>query len=396
MASLAQHMRDCHRLVGDPCEDVNRWIDAYFSEFGPFHRFKRHHREGVLEAQAIFGERGRRAAIVHVLRDCRNIPRSKDYEDGTVDKLGLIAKWPVTAYIRYPDDAFERLAMYSMNGPEAVFNLGFIRSEDDLQRLLATQGVAEDASQCDAILQQWRRSVDARSRLLPLSELKISPLADAQQPYVDELSKHPLLVSLRQQFPTANVQRVEPKSLINPLVWLDLEYIEQLRAELIETDDLGAIKVAIPTQISVNARIALDSDGRGVSIVSPQQSVAVMPPMIGQLPGVGMAVTFNVVGTPQLILASRVNNRLYLRNGMHRAYLLASVGIQQIPVVIFDEPALSPVITAYPSFNLEILEAERPPVIADLFNEDLTARIRTLRTKKVARIRVDETMLPLD
>jgi hypothetical protein len=122
----------------------------------------------------------------------------------------------------------------------------------------------------------------------------------------------------------------------------------------------------------------------------------VTPPIIGQLPGIGMTITFNVVGTPQLIMASRVNNRLYLRNGIHRAYLLASVGIQQIPVVIVDEPALSPVITAYPSFNSEILEAERPPVIADLLNEDLIAKIRTLRTKKVLRIRVDETMLPLD
>jgi len=389
-------MRDCHLLVGDPCEDVNRWLDAYFSEFGPHHRFKRHHREGVEEANTIFGERGRRAAIVHILRDCRNIPRGTDYKDGTVDKLGLIAKWPVTAYIRYPDDAFERLAMYSLNGPEAVLNLGFIRSGDDLQRLLATQGVAEDASQRDAILQQWKGCVDAKSRLLPLDEIAISPPTETQQSYVDELQTHPLLASMRQQFPTASILRVDSRSLINPLVLIDLEYIEQLRAELIETDDLGAIKVAIPTQLSVNARVALDADGRGVSIVSAQQTVAVTPPMIGQLPGIGMTITFNVVGTPQLIMASRVNNRLYLRNGIHRAYLLASVGIQQIPVVIVDEPALSPVITAYPSFNSEILEAERPPVIADLLNEDLIAKIRTLRTKKVLRIRVDETMLPLD
>src|ERR1700733_4453620 len=115
MAPLSQHMQDCRRLVGYDCEDVNRWVDAFFSEFGPNHRFKRHHREGVQEAEALFGERGKRAAIVHILRDCRNIPRRKDYEDGTVDRLGLIAKWPVTAYIRYPDDAFERLAMFSLN-----------------------------------------------------------------------------------------------------------------------------------------------------------------------------------------------------------------------------------------------------------------------------------------
>lgn len=389
-------MQDCHRLVGDPSEDVNRWIDAFFGEFGPYHRFKRHHREGVQEAEAMFGERGRRAAIVHILRDCRNIPRRKDYEDGTVDKLGLVAKWPVTAYIRYPEDAFERLVMYSLNGPEVVFNLGFIRSEDDLQRLLMTQAPVEDASQRDAVLQKWPNSVVAKSKLPPLKEAVTSPLAEMQLPYADELSKHPLMLSLRQQSPSVSIERVDPHSLINPLVWIDLEYVEQLRAELIEADELSAIKVAIPTQLSVNARIALDADGRGVTIVSPQQSVAVTPPMIGQLPGIGMTVTFNVVGTPQLILASRVNGRLYLRNGMHRAYLLASEGIQQIPVVIVDEAALSPIVTVYPAFNLEILEAERPPVIADMFNEDLATTLQMLRTKKVVRLRVDEMMLPVD
>lgn len=66
-------------------------------------------REGIKEAEKLFGLRGRRAATVHILRDCRNIPRERDYEDGTVDKLGLIAKWPVTVYIRYPEDAFERM-----------------------------------------------------------------------------------------------------------------------------------------------------------------------------------------------------------------------------------------------------------------------------------------------
>lgn len=396
MASLAQHMSDCDRLVGDPCEDVNRWIDAYFSEYGPYHRFKRHHREGIEEAEDLFGVRGRRAAIVHILRDCRNIPRRKDYENGTVDKLGLIAKWPVTAYIRYPDDAFERLVMYSLNGPEAVFNLGFVRSEDDLARLLATQAPAEDASQRIEILQKWPSTVVAKSNLLPLKEAAVSPLVGPQQSYADDLSKHPLMLSIRQQFPTASIQRVDADSLINPLVWIDLEYVEQLRAELIEADDLGAIKVAIPTALSVNARIALDADGRGVTIISPQQSVAVMPPMVGQLPGIGMTVTFNVIGTPQMILASRVKGRLYLRNGMHRAYLLASVGIQQIPVIIVDEAALSPVMTIYPAFNLEILEAERPPVIADMFDENLIAKVQMLRTKKVARIRVDEMMLPVD
>ena len=51
---------------------------------------------------------------------------------------------------------------------------------------------------------------------------------------------------------------------------------------------------------------------------------------------------------------------------MHRAYLLASVGIRNIPTVIVDESILSPIATMYPAFNSQALEAERPPVIMDM------------------------------
>jgi hypothetical protein len=395
MASLIQHMQDCRRLIGDDCEDVNRWIDEFFGEFGPFHRFKRHHREGIQEAEALFGTRGRQAATVHILRDCRNIPREQDYVDGTVDRLGLIAKWPVTAYIRYPNDAFERLVMYSLNGPEAVLNLGFIKSQDDLLRLFMTQAVA-DESQRDAALQRWPSSIQAKNELAPLADAVINPLTEKQQAYIDELSEHPLMRSIREQFPSVTIQAVDIGSLINPLVWIDLEYVEELRAELVGTEDIDAIRFAFPTQININTRISVDTDGRGVSLISQQKQLAVTPPMIGQLPGVGMTVTFNVIGTPQLILVSRVNGRLYLKNGMHRAYLLASTGIRNIPALIVDENVLSQVSTMYPAFNPETLESERPPVLEDMFMSDLTAHIQIVRTKKVVRIRVDETLLPVD
>lgn len=389
-------MRDCRQLVGDDCEDVNRWLDEFSSIIGPTHRFKRHHREGIREAQEIFGERGRKAATVHILRDCRNIPRKRDYEDGSVDKLGLLAKWPVTAYIRYADDSFERLAMYALSGPEAVLNLGFVSSEQDLMRLVQSQGMMEHAGQQEGLLQRWPSSVKAREKLLPLGHARTTPLTDVQRAYADELERHPLMNSLRAQFSSVSIEQVDVASLINPLVWIDLEYVEELRAELQGADDLDSIKFAVPTQLNLATRVAIDADGQGVSLISSQKTVAVMPPIVGPAPGFGIAITFNVVGTPQLILASRVNGRIYLRNGMHRAYLLASLGSHSVPVVIVDENVLNPIATMYPSFNNQILEMERAPVIADMFNDELVASVRTVRTKKVSRIRVEEVLIPVD
>lgn len=83
MASFEMHCRDCERLLGSRCEDVNQWIAEGFKQFGANHRFWRHHWRGVVEAESLFGALGRKAAMVHILRDCGRIPKARDW-----DKLG--------------------------------------------------------------------------------------------------------------------------------------------------------------------------------------------------------------------------------------------------------------------------------------------------------------------
>ena len=89
MASFEEHCRDCERLLGDRCERVNRWLDAKFAEHRQRHRFVRHHWNGVQEAEALFGALGRKAAIVHILKDCGLVPTKHDWEEGKVDALGM-------------------------------------------------------------------------------------------------------------------------------------------------------------------------------------------------------------------------------------------------------------------------------------------------------------------
>lgn len=90
MAKIEEHCRDCEILLGDKCEEVNRWIDEEFRRFGPFHRFRRHHTRGVMEAEKLFGELGRKAATIHILKDCGHIPTARDWEEGRVDSLGML------------------------------------------------------------------------------------------------------------------------------------------------------------------------------------------------------------------------------------------------------------------------------------------------------------------
>ena len=93
MASFDEHCRDCERLLGDRCEEVNHWLDAGFKRFGPLHRFWRHHWRGVDEVEKLFGALlGRKAAIVHILKDCGHVPSARDWEEQKVDSLGIDLK----------------------------------------------------------------------------------------------------------------------------------------------------------------------------------------------------------------------------------------------------------------------------------------------------------------
>lgn len=90
MAIFEEHCKDCERLIGDRCEEVNLWMDLAFRVYGPRHRFDRHHWAGVDKAEELFGAIGRKAAIVHILKDCGHIPRVNQWQNQEVDTLGML------------------------------------------------------------------------------------------------------------------------------------------------------------------------------------------------------------------------------------------------------------------------------------------------------------------
>jgi hypothetical protein len=79
MATFDEHCQDCERLLGNRHEAVNKWLDELFRFRGPGHRRFRHHREGVLEVEQLFGTDGAKAAVVHLVRDCGRVPDKMDY-----------------------------------------------------------------------------------------------------------------------------------------------------------------------------------------------------------------------------------------------------------------------------------------------------------------------------
>jgi hypothetical protein len=105
MATFEEHCRDCERLLGDRHEAVNRWMDELFRVYGPKHRRHRHHKRGVREAQALFGNEGMKAAIAHVVRDCGSVPPERYYDESS---LGIIIAPEFLVYDSANEKAFDK------------------------------------------------------------------------------------------------------------------------------------------------------------------------------------------------------------------------------------------------------------------------------------------------
>lgn len=395
MAPLYQHMQDCQRFLGASHENVNRWIDEFSAIVGPQHRKFRHHWEGVQEAEKLFGKDGARAAIVHILRDCRNIPRSKDYEEGTADALGLKSEWPVSAYIQYSEEAFSTLVKYTLDGPSAVVLWAFFRAESDVANLLAGLSRLTTEQQSE-YLKNWptvlARYAEMSENAIPAASF--SEAEGAVREYFEEAKV--ALSGLFAQVPDARLVMVPVDQLIMPLTLIDYEYVEQLKATLRGTEPRDIAAFAVPVQLHVRSKGVLDASGRAVTFMSAEKTLAVSNLMVTEIPGVGFEVKALLAGTPQMIFVSHVGDRFYLVNGVHRAYLLASLGIKEIPCVLRKDNSL-PVITGiYPSFAPHVLALPRPPLLMDSFDPSLTLHIPIIRTTKMIRISTEEVMLPID
>jgi hypothetical protein len=393
MAPLQQHMRDCEAFLGAPHEDVNRWMDEFFTTDGPKHRKHRHHWEGIREARQLFGEDGERAAIVHVLRDCRNIPSQEDYETGAADVLGLVSSWPASAYVHYTEEAFATLVKYKLEGPTGVVLWTFFKTEADLANFLTLVTRFPDDERARQ-LQNWTSAV-TRVQEFGKSPIEISSTREPDgqiREWCDQIT--PIFSAILAQTPTSRFAMVPTDKLIMPLTLIDYEYVEELKATLTGVEPRDIARFALPEKFPVQVKAGQEVSGRAINLVSSQKSLMLGPMTVNQIPGVGMEIKFMILGAPQFILVSRVADRLYLKSGMHRAYLLASMGISEIPCVLCDEGQVPQVPGAYPTFAPQILALPRPPLLRDMLDSSMTLTVPLVRTSKVFRVSAEEFMVP--
>ena len=142
----------------------------------------------------------------------------------------------------------------------------------------------------------------------------------------------------------------------------------------------------------------IDQKGFTVSSLNPnlrvagsQVQTAMVAPEQGMQPVSMLAVTFLVsMGTSYLQVAS-YNGRDFLRDGYHRAAALLHAGINEALCVYvrarnFDEVGANPAAM----LSYEVLFDDRPPLLGDFWDDEVSAAIDQPTARKAIRLRAEE------
>ena len=90
MPSFQQHCAASREVLGEEFREVHLWLDEFFKLKGPAHRQMRHHKEGIEEIRAKWGDKAAEAAELHISMDFFNGPIPS-----RIDYIGGNGCWPV-------------------------------------------------------------------------------------------------------------------------------------------------------------------------------------------------------------------------------------------------------------------------------------------------------------
>jgi hypothetical protein len=189
---------------------------------------------------------------------------------------------------------------------------------------------------------------------------------------------------------------VDLDKLVVPLVMMDMEYVDELGAELMGTDADEVERFAISASLTTNIRAMTDTSLKSATFISSQKTVTVGPIQIKQVPE-GAEVRFVVTNSYSVLLVSYTQNRLVLRNGIHRAYLLRRRGVTKAPCLLVREKEIQGTLAlAYPAFVPSVLAQPRPPMLPDFFNPALSIELPLQKVRKIIKISAEESILPIE
>jgi len=158
-------------------------------------------------------------------------------------------------------------------------------------------------------------------------------------------------------------------------------------------ESLADLCWASPDADAEDLKGAFDKDGKGVTISSanPNLRVAPVQNLVTPGPAGGRFLGFQVVFGTRHLHVAEYRERLFLKDGYHRAYGLLARGITHVPCVYekvehFQAVHGGGVTLIAPEHIL----GDRPPRVIDFLDDQVSTTVEQQFFRKVIRIRAEE------
>jgi hypothetical protein len=91
------------------------------------------------------------------------------------------------------------------------------------------------------------------------------------------------------------------------------------------------------------------------------------------------------------VQVAQYQGRSFLRDGYHRAAGLLRAGISRVPAIVIDAPTFQFITLSAPGlFDHEVAFSDRPPMLADFWDDSVAADALQPAVRKVVRIRAEQ------
>jgi hypothetical protein len=251
----------------------------------------------------------------------------------------------------------------------------------------------DDLGPIRAQLARARLAVRARATFTPCN-----PVIDADRKVLDQIAVRP---ELRAAIPDApwTVEWIDLTRILSLQKLICTDGLD-LRIDAVKDDPAAIADFCLPAAQPVPPLGAFtDTDGTGITISSLNPNLCVVGAHVQETlitttqdapPQKMQAVTFFVnMGTSYLQIA-HYRGRYFLRDGYHRAVGLLRAGVTRVPAILIQAPTFQYVAPAAGLFDHEVAFGDRPPQLADFWDDSVSADATQPAVGKVIRIKADQ------
>ncbi len=195
---------------------------------------------------------------------------------------------------------------------------------------------------------------------------------------------------------------------------VDLEYVLSFQKVIIldganerignaDRDEAELFNLCIPVEQDGSlASISTDPDGKGFAFSSLNPNLRIagshaghaqMSPGIGVPPLKVMAFTLFAFTGSSYLQVVRYRDRCFVRDGYHRATALLRRGVRIAPCIFIEARNLGELGCPQGSLTEDVLYGDRPPRLADFWDDTVAREVSQPAIHKVIRIRGDEFVI---